>query len=229
MTVRGDKEFSQATIGLSKLERQDYMALKLSLDDQIKIGQLLQERYALNQFVILHLKEKILSDKTMFNRAIKSFFSINHNIPYSLQKVNVIENEINEILEELHLKPLFKEETTKKYRLMLLLDSAKEYKETLYSDPLKSNYLTRLIEEMEKLESQEFKLRDKDLLNIEDIDIKSFMRKLKDIGITWDLSADDELDTGMGLLHLNNIMTILEKIFPKPNDHDDENKPKPGR
>ena len=55
------------------------------------------------------------------------------------------------------------------------------------------------------------------------------MRKLKDIGITWDLSADDELDTGMGLLHLNNIMTILEKIFPKPNDHDDENKPKPGR
>lgn len=182
----------QRRLGLSHTEFQQFK--QLGMFTQAELMPLLQARKDMNYFVSIHLNEKInLNPKV--TALLNFFLSSDHNLRYSVQKVDELEATINQTLNNIHLPPLFDEKRTQKHRLELLLNAAVDHKRTLSQDiknsPLenksqqKLKTLTLLTTAFNKqLHNQKPDRYYKKLLQIavNDPVISNFLDKLKAIG-----------------------------------------------
>lgn len=178
-------------LGLSKSEFERYKQLDMLV--QSMLTHKLHERKDLNHFVVLHLGERI-SPNQQFTALIKLLLPTEHALRYALQKVNNIEQEINQLLALHDTLPLFNDDTTKKHRVELLLEVALDYKQSLLKDlntshkhdqlQQKLKNLTCIITEFKtQLKTANFTIHNKTLFTLEDPDIQYFLSKLKAIGI----------------------------------------------
>ena len=178
-------------LGLSKSEFYRYKQLDMLV--QSMLTPKLVERNDLNHFVILHLGEKI-SPHHQFTALVKFLIPTEHALRYALQKVNNIEEEINQLLTLHDILPLFDDNTTKKHRVELLLKVALDYKQSLsqyLNAPHKHDQLQQKLKNLalmiaefkEQLRLSNFTIHNNALYTLPDRDIQYFLSKLKAIGV----------------------------------------------
>lgn len=178
---------------LSEIEFARYK--KLPPYKKAEIIHLLTERKRLNHYVNNHLKEEI---NKQFGPLMQFFLPSDNDLRYALQKVDEIENAINEQVGE--GLQLFDRDVTRRNRLETLLITAHTYQDMLdkklakghashkskqfESFQKKRDDLALLIEELHvQRDSFEFFIHNKAVLNIKDSELGYFISKLKSIGI----------------------------------------------
>lgn len=221
-------------LGLSPAELKTFKQLNIST--QTKIIDLLRQRNLLNDFVKNHLQEDI---KQQFGIWLQFFLPSENNLKYALQKVDEIEVLINDHVDG--TDTLFDTDTTKKNRLSMLLVSAESYQQQLSGEIKKFEQSVQVeyVEELRKKNSDlhliikelhtqinqaEFYIHNKEILRITDSELKSFLNKVKSIGIEGFNRTSPK--NQMGLFKIS-ISAIYERLIPSStyeNDSDTSEK-----
>ncbi len=233
------------SLGLSPAELKTFQQLNIST--QTKIIDLLRQRNLLNDFVKNHLQEDI---RQYFGIWLQFFLpsASENNLKYALQKVDEIEVLINDHVDG--TATLFDTDTTKRNRLSMLLVSAESYQQQLteeiqqlehraqaeHADELKKKNtdLLMIIKELHtQIDKSEFYLHNKAILRITDSEFKSFLNKVKSIGIAGFNPKSPR--NQMGLFKIT-ISAIYERLIPSStpekdsdaseNNEDTETKPR---